>query len=823
MRSRIYIIAIFLLGAFFGNSQKWTIELEKHIDKSVSEIGVEMEKYFEGIGRTKANKYHKFLRWYDYASNHQNEEGYQFNHSIKNRSLLKTMNAQIKKYATSPDTDSRYYHGGWSSINPNNFSVGGGDLTPTTGRINCVAKPSPTSAIIYAGTATGGVWKSYNNGASWIPLWDGMIQTGVSSIVIDYNNPNHILALSGDGDAKFLYTTGVYHSYDAGDTWTLAIKLDETQLGRGTKLLQSKTDQYEFFICMRDYPGKKMIRYNISTLAITKEVSPESVFDIEYQTNDNNILWVSGTAGLFKKEGNNPWAEVNHANLPTSSFTRAAVAMAPSNENVLYYAVAKKTSIEAETFYGLYKSPNKGLTWDIMYDTTKTDIMTYQCGYDFTLDVDPDDENKVYIGTGFFYKLTFGGPEVVVETLTENIHQDIHNSFHIGNNHYVCTDGGISVKSPGSSTYNGLNNGLICTQFYDLDVYGSTIIGGTQDTGTKKWDIGDLVGYRPVGLDGFDCMIDPTNPDIIYTSTQSKKQRSTDGMITYSDIFSATYQAPMAFAVDNPNKVIIHALDKLNVSYDNGATFPTAINAFETKGVVSMSQCASNPNVLYLVKPDSLARTENFNSSASSVSFITSKISGGNVKGVLVHPDSCNVVFHVKSGYLNEQIFKSIDGGVEFEPYSQGVSEIPVFCIYYDHVNENGYYIGTELGVFYRNSTMDEWIPFSTYLPRVPVYDLKINNNYIYAATFGRGVWRSPRFKNCATDLNLVQENDPTAGTNSGQQIHKASNIIVSDRIIRGKSGTNVLYQAGNYIDLTDGFHAKNYNLFTAKAAGCIE
>ena len=50
MRSRIYIIAIFLLGAFFGNSQKWTIELEKHIDKSVSEIGVEMEKYFEGIG-----------------------------------------------------------------------------------------------------------------------------------------------------------------------------------------------------------------------------------------------------------------------------------------------------------------------------------------------------------------------------------------------------------------------------------------------------------------------------------------------------------------------------------------------------------------------------------------------------------------------------------------------------------------------------------------------------------------------------------------------------------------------------------------------------
>jgi hypothetical protein len=46
---------------------------------------------------------------------------------------------------------------------------------------------------------------------------------------------------------------------------------------------------------------------------------------------------------------------------------------------------------------------------------------------------------------------------------------------------------------------------------------------------------------------------------------------------------------------------------------------------------------------------------------------------------------------------------------------------------------------------------------------------------------------------------------------------------MTANRIIQGGEGTDVLYQAGNYIDLIPGFHARQYNLFTAKAAGCLE
>jgi len=816
MKNKIILILVILFQSYSGFSQLWRVELEKHMEKPVSEIDQEMEKFFDEIGRTRASKYHQYQRWYDYASKHQNRDGYQFNHEAKNKELLDRMNAQVPR---SNQTQQRHYHAGWESINPNNF-ITAGSLNPSQGRINCIAKPSPNSPIIYAGTATGGVWKTSNGGGTWVPLWDGMVQTGVSSIIVDYNNPNHILALTGDADGRNIPSQGVYHSYNGGDTWSLAYSLNVTANRFGSKIIQSKTNQYEYFLALSS-TGTNIVRFSLNGAAPSNQWAGLTVNDIEYQTNEDDILWAASTTGLYKQESSETWTEVNHPNLPTGTVSRAAVAMAPSNENVIYYAVGYLD--KDTTFYGLYKSPDKGVTWDIMYDTTRTDIMSYQCSYNFTLDVDPEDENRVYIGTGYLYESSLVSGELVFDTIRDYLHADVHNSYHIGGNHYVCTDGGLSVRTPSAPEYYSLNNGLLCTQFYDLDVYGSTIIGGTQDNGTKLWDIGDVTGSRPLASDGLDCMIDPTNPNIMYGSTQDAKSRSINGMASSYALFNSNWHDPMAFAVDNPNKVLIHADTALRVSTNGGATFPISIPTVSKRGANSLTQCLSDPNVLYISRTDTILRTDNFNASPNAVTWSGYPLPGGNNRGVLVHPDSCNVVYRVVGGYNNTQVFKSVDSGQTFDPYSEGVTDLPVYCIYYDHVNGNALYIGTELGVYYRSSTMTEWIPFSTYLPRVPVYDLKINNNYIYAATFGRGVWRSPRYKACSTNLFLYQSNDPTEGENSGQQIHKASNIIVSDRIIRGRSGTDVHYQAGNYIDLIEGFHAKQFNKFTATAAGCLE
>jgi ligand-binding sensor domain-containing protein len=65
-------------------------------------------------------------------------------------------------------------------------------------------------------------------------------------------------------------------------------------------------------------------------------------------------------------------------------------------------------------------------------------------------------------------------------------------------------------------------------------------------------------------------------------------------------------------------------------------------------------------------------------------------------------------------------------------------------------VNDNGdIYIGTDIGVFYREEGGTSWMPFFNGLPKVPVTDLQITNSYIYASTFGRGIWGSSTHGNC--------------------------------------------------------------------------
>ena len=66
--------------------------------------------------------------------------------------------------------------------------------------------------------------------------------------------------------------------------------------------------------------------------------------------------------------------------------------------------------------------------------------------------------------------------------------------------------------------------------------------------------------------------------------------------------------------------------------------------------------------------------------------------------------------------------------------------------IVYDAGTNDALYVGTDLGVYYKDASMSDWTAFGTGLPNVIVLELDINeaDNSIRAATFGRGVWEAP-------------------------------------------------------------------------------
>ncbi|MDF1696174.1 MAG: hypothetical protein P1U56_10095 [Saprospiraceae bacterium] len=816
--SIIFLLQIFVFGSI--SAQVWKAELAKHESKPVLEIILEMDKYFDKVGATRANKYHHYVRWQVQAINHMDSDGRLANSLDKNKSLLK----RLEKVEENTTKHNRYFQGGWESVNPTNFQ-NPTNSEPNMGRINAIAISNTNPNIMYAGASGGGIWKTWNHGANWFPLWDGMLQMGVSDILIDYNNENHILVVSGNADSNGIPSSGIIESYDGGITWIHRFKFELSDKKYVYKMVQSPTDQNIFYLNATKLKFTPTSGEFMKINTLTEEVTilPSSfhtVFDMEYQVGSPSSLYLSTNKGLYRMDANENISIVSSGILPITS-TRGEIAISLSNSDYIYYLNAISSNN-----YALYKSVDGGNTFTKPYDnSTSTDpAFLDQISINLNLAIAPNDEESVFVGSVKYSQSNDGGVTFIQDN--EGMHPDAHDIVFQNGRHYVCTDGGISYRIIGDTDWLDINNGLLVTQFYKMDKQGNKLVGGTQDNGVLFWDEGDALGIRKIAGDGFDCQYHPTIEDRVLTTNQYFLYISNNNGENNSQSIPHLWAAPIVHWEGNDSIVITFDKEDLRFSYNNGDTWPDSIDIFDNSDAYLLSgfsQCTTNPNVAYASADKQLVKTSNLDQfDNSDWTDITFPINSSLIfRDILVHPTNCDEVYVTLAGYNQEQIYKSIDGGTTWEVYNQGLENIPVYCIYYDSANGNAFYIGTELGIFYRSSIMSEWIPFNTYLPRVQVMDLNITDTHIYAATYGRGIWKSKPFKTCNSNAILTQGNDPTNGNASGFQIHKVSNVLTSDRIIQGGVDTDVLYQAGNYLDLKEGFHAKFNNGFIAKAAGC--
>src|SRR5690606_39143302 len=100
-----------------------------------------------------------------------------------------------------------------------------------------------------------------------------------------------------------------------------------------------------------------------------------------------------------------------------------------------------------------------------------------------------------------------------------------------------------------------------------------------------------------------------------------------------------------------------------------------------------------------------------------------------------------------------------------FSDYSTGLPQIPVNCIIIDKVNKTKY-VGTDMGVYYRDPFMTQWEPYNSGLPNTEVIDLSIryttpnpaDDNKLVAATYGRGLWITRKHVNALDETNIITQ-----------------------------------------------------------------
>ncbi len=645
----------------------------------------------------------------------------------------------------------------WSAIGPNNLA----------GRILCLAWHPTVANTIYAGTASGGLWKTVDGGANWGPLTDDLPSLAIGAIALEPGNPNVIYIGTGEGsfNADAVYGAGVFKSTDAGATWnTTGLSWTQSQSRAINKIVINPSNpQILYAACNRVVGG---IFKSTNGGTSWTQYHAGDVKDLIIHPDSLNVLycvsadpWGNSLNGIFRSvDSGVTWTRLSSGLPAATSMGRAQLAMAPSNHQTLYVGISQTISAGAGLL-GVYKTANAGASWTLQANTPN--FYSGQGWYNLVIAVHPTNAAVVYSSGLDCYKSTDSGVTWTRKSVwsyppgnPQYAHADHHELiFKPGDPNTILagTDGGIYKSINGGDTWTSLNNGLACYQFYAMgnDALNSSVCyGGTQDNGTNKYTGSNTWNWVMSGDGGY-CTVDYTNSNIVYAEIQrGTHYKSTNAGSSWSTIQSGItgygeWVTPVAMDPTNPS-VLYTSTTQVYKTTNGGVTWSAISPSLSAYYVSTLAVAPSNPQVIYagIAGGGQVWKTTDGGGNWTS---ITTGLPNRYVTRVAVHPTDPNTVFVTLSGYASGHVWKSTNGGSSWSNASTGIPDIPCNAIVIDGSTPATMYVGTDLGVYRSTDGGAAWADYSIGLPNAVVDDLALHpsTGSLRAATHGRGMWET--------------------------------------------------------------------------------
>jgi photosystem II stability/assembly factor-like uncharacterized protein len=417
-----------------------------------------------------------------------------------------------------------------------------------SGRIAAIDAVDEKGRItVFAGAASGGVWKSVNGGTTFKPVFDRESVQSIGAVAVDPSNPRNVWVGTGESWVRNSVSVGdgVYKSTDGGENWINVGLKDSEHIA---KILINPGDSNDVLACAighlwddNDERGvyqttdggktwnKVLAGANGSSgcaMLARSTQEPKTVYAAMWDFQRLGWTFRSGGpgSGLFKStDGGAHWTEITEANskgLPPKPYGRLALAVAESKPKVVY------CNIEAEKGRGLYRSNDAGETW------TKLDASAYMVWRPFyfaNLTVDPRNENKVFKPDLMLLLSNDGGK--TFNDVSAAVHGDFHDIWIDPKNpNIVITgdDGGLWRSEDGGNRWKHFMN-LPVSQFYHVSLDNSDpyhVYGGLQDNSSWVGDSSYPNGItnsrweNMYGGDGFWMFEDTSDADYIYAEAQ---------------------------------------------------------------------------------------------------------------------------------------------------------------------------------------------------------------------------------------------------------------------------------------------------------------
>ena len=645
----------------------------------------------------------------------------------------------------------------WSPVGPMGPMAGTGNgQFLKSGRINGIVTHPTNTNVLYACAPAGGFWRSYNAGTTWVTTTDNMPNTGCSDAAVDPSNTNIIYLATGDGDAGDNPSIGVYKSFDAGVTFT-PTGLTYT-FSAGARIRRILINPNTPSVVIAATSGG--VRRNASGGA-GAWTTPDGAncYDLEFQPGNPNIVYAAGTSFRRSTDGGLTFTQITNG-IPTTGVSRMAIGVTPSNPQVVYVLASLSSN---NGFQGLYRSTDGGITFTQM--SNSPNLLGWsnvggdtggQGWYDLCIAASPTNSNEIVTGGVNVWRSLSGGAAGTWTIyghwtgsgapFTHADHHDLEYDF--AGNLYNSNDGTVYRRNGGS--WLEISGQMNLSQIYKLGTSSQTAnmwLTGHQDNGTSIWT--GATYSAQLGGDGMDCFIDRTNNANKFAEYYNGAfMRSIGGGGWTGCTTGMTGGAPWVtiWKQDPTNNTRLHAgRQEMFVSNDLAGTWTQNGTMPVAGSIREFAIAPSNNQVIYVLKSGAIIKTVDGGANWTNVTN-GAPIGSAAPDFVVIHPTNPNIAWVVLSGYsAANKVIKTTNGGTSWTNITGNLPNIPANCAVYQSGSNDRVYVGMDIGVYYIDNSLANWVPYQYNLPNIPVSDLEISPadpSKLVASTYGRGTWK---------------------------------------------------------------------------------
>jgi len=629
---------------------------------------------------------------------------------------------------------------------------------PVSGRVSAVMVDPRDSNRVYIAAAQGGVWKSSDGGGSWTPLTDQLSSLASGALACDPVNPDIIYYGTGEqhlsGDS--FYGDGVFRSTDQGLTWS--------QIG-------SRVATGSYIARIAVHAANPETLFVASSRGLVRTTNGGASWsatlqvwctDLAVAAASPNRLFAAGYgSGVHRStDAGATWTKLG-GGLPVSGFFRINLAIAPSNPSVVYASFVTGNG----GLLGMYRTTNGGDTWSLLPATP--DYLGSQGWYDNCLVVDPANADVCYAGGVYPYGpgtqgvivTTNGGAswtDITFDAFGNALHPDQHHmTFGPDGRLWVANDGGVWKRSA-SGEWLPRNAGLAITQFYTVGLHPTDpleMLGGTQDNGTARYQ-GSIGWPQLIAGDGGPVAYEWDSPEIFYSTyvRLNPVDRWNAGAYDFDATGPWRIDGDPADWCNGPLEVDPNTANTLWAgthrmwkSTDSGASWTDLSGDIAGGGVLlSLALRKGSPNLAYCGSSTGMVR---FTGDGVTWFARNAGIPAEPVTDIAIDPTDPIVAFLSVDAANGGRVFRTTSYGVTWQNVTgnlpgdrRGLSLEVDF-----RAPQPRLYLGTDYGVYASLDGGATWTRASDGLPNLAVYDLAIDpvNDYLVAATHGRGMWRS--------------------------------------------------------------------------------